>query len=155
MTIYNISLSACDPVSSKQSKEGQVRDNIVDGLNKVVTAHCQGVKTEKLQEQITRLAHQLLQQIIEWLHGETALRDISIIGHLAGDKVTCQFTRYHCKRRGDVSMWVEEKKWKGSIENKREERVGILRNLDPTDREILKKNVPGLTRFLMRFIEKV
>jgi hypothetical protein len=150
-----LSLSACDPVSGEQSKEVHVRDDIVDGLNKVVAARRQGEKTERLQEQTARLAHQLLQQIIEWLHGEPIPRDISIVGHLAGGKVTYQYILYHCKRRGNVNMWEEEEKWKETVEEKRDERVGTLRNLDPTERKVPEDKVFELTRLMMQFIENV
>ena len=52
-------------------------------------------------------------------------------------------------------MWEEEKKWKATLEDKCEERVGTLHNLDPAGREILEKRVPDLTRLLMQFIEKI
>ena len=153
--IKHISLSACNPVSHEQRKEEQVRDSIVDGLNKVVTARCRGEKTEKLQEQTTRLSHKLLQQIIEWLDGESIAQDIFIVGHLAGDKITCQYTRYHCKRRGVVSIWVEEKKWKDTVEVKRDVSVGTLHNLDPTNKEALDKCASNLTLLLIQFIKQV
>lgn len=150
-----LSLSAKDPVSSEQSKERQAKGKIVDKLNELVTAHRQGEKSEKLQEQAARLAHQLLQQIIEWLHGEPIPRDISIVGHLAGGKVTYQYILYHCKRRGNVNMWEEEEKWKETLEEKRDERVGTLRNLDPTERKVPEDKASELTRLLMQFVEKV
>lgn len=153
--ITHLSLSTYNSISGERSKERQVRGEIVDRLDRAVTAHRQGEKSEKLQEQVARLAHKLLQQIIEWLHGEPAPRDVSLVGYLEGGKVTCQFILYHCKHRGNVNVWEEEDKWKATIEDKRGEPMGTLRGVDPVEAKVPERLTPELTRLLMQFIEKV
>ena len=148
-------LGAYDPVHGEQIKEGQVTGEIVDGLNKVVSARHKRENAEKLQEQVTLLAHALLQQIIGSLRDELAPRDITITGHLGGGKVTCQFILYHCKRSGTMNIWEEEAKWKATIADERDEPVGTLHSIDPVESGISERLTPVLTRLLMQFIEKV
>jgi len=148
-------LGAYDPVHGEQIKDGQVTGEIVDGLNKVVSARHRRANAEKLQEQVTPLAHALLQQIIGLPREELAPRDITITGHLGGGKVTCQFILYHCKRSGTMNMWEEEAKWKAMIADERDEPVGTLHSIDPVESGISERLTPVLTRLLMQFIEKV
>lgn len=148
-------LGAYDPVHGEQIKEGQVTGEIVEGLDKVVSARHRRENAEKLQEQVTLLAHALLQQIIGSLRDELAPRDITITGHLRGGKVTCQFILYHCKRSGTMNMWEEEAKWKATIADERDEPVGTLHSIDPAESGISERLTPVLTRLLMQFIEKV
>ncbi|MEA2053085.1 MAG: CARDB domain-containing protein [Euryarchaeota archaeon] len=148
-------LGAYDPVHGEQIKEGQVTGEIVEGLNKVVSARHRRENAEKLQEQVTLLAHALLQQIIGSLRDELAPRDITITGHLGGGKVTCQFILYHCKRSGTMNIWEEEAKWKATIADERDEPVGTLHSIDPVESGISERLTPVLTRLLMQFIEKV
>ncbi len=153
--ITHLSFGASVPVSGAQGKERQVKGELVDGLNKAVMAHRRGEKPEKLQEQVAPLAHTLLQQIREWLRGESAPRDVFVTGHLEGGKVTCQFFLYHCKRRGTVNVWEEEAKWKATVKDERDEFVGILKGMEPSKLGIPEQAAPGLTRLLIQFIEKV
>jgi hypothetical protein len=153
--ITHLSFGASDPVSGEQSKEIQGKGELVDGLNKAVMAHRRREKPEKLQEQVAPLAHALLQQIMEWLHGELSPRDIFVTGHMEGGKVTCRFILYHCKRRGTVNAWEEDAKWKATIKCERDEFVGTLRGMEPTELGIPEQVAPDLTRLLMQFIEKV
>ncbi|RCV63160.1 hypothetical protein C5S53_15565 [Methanophagales archaeon] len=148
-------LSAYDPVHGEQIKEVQVTGEIVDALNKVVAARHRHENAEKLQEQVTLLAHALLQQIIGLLRDELAPRDISVTGHLEGGKVTCQFILYHCKRSGTMNIWEEVAKWKATIADERDEPVGTLRSIDPAESMISERQTPALTRLLMQFIEKM
>ena len=153
--IAHLSLSTYDTVSSEQSKERQVKGEIVDGLNKAVRANRRREKPEKLQRQVAPLAQALLQQIMEWLRSEPAPRDVSIAGHLEGGKVTFQFILYHCKRIGNVNVWEKEDKWKATVEDKRDEPVGILRSLNPAEPSISEGLASELTQLLVRLIEKV
>lgn len=148
-------LGAYDPAHGEQIKEGQVTGEIVEGLNKVVSARHRRENAEKLQVQVTLLAHALLQQIIGSLRDELAPRDITITGHLGGGKVTCQFILYHCKRSGTMNIWEEEAKWKATIADERDEPVGTLHSIDPVESGISERLTPVLTRLLMQFIEKV
>lgn len=148
-------LGAYDPVHGEQIKEGQVTGEIVEGLNKVVSARHRRENADKLQEQVTLLAHALLQQIIGSLRDELAPRDITITGHLGGGKVTCQFILYHCKRSGTMNIWEEEAKWKATIADERDKPVGTLHSIDPVESGISERLTPVLTRLLMQFIEKV
>ena len=92
---------------------------------------------------------------MEWLRGETAPQDVDISGHLVGGKVTCQFILYHCKRRGNMNVWEEEEKWKATVEDKRDEHVGMLGGLNPAEPKIPERLVSELNRLLTEFIEKV
>lgn len=153
--IAHLNITARDTGSGEQIKEMRVQGEIVDRLNGVVAARRRGVKPEKLQEQISPLASTLMQQIIEWLRGEESSRDISIAGHLQGGKVTCQFILYHCKRRGTTNVWEEEDKWKATLEEKRDEPVGLLHALYSAEPNTAERLKPELVRFLTQFIEKV
>jgi hypothetical protein len=153
--IAYLNLGAYDPGHGEQIKDGQVTGEIVDGLNKVVSARHRRANAEKLQELVTPLAHALLQQIIGSQCDELAPRDISITGHLEGGKVTCQFILYHCKRSGTMNIWEEEAKWKATIADERDEPVGILHSIDPAESGISERLTPALTRLLMQFIEKM
>ena len=153
--IAYLSLGAYDPVHGEQIKEGHVKVEIVDGLNKVVAARHRIANAEKLQEPVTSQAQALLQQIMGLLREEAAPRDLSITGHLEGGKVTCQFILYHCKRRGNVNIWEEEAKWEATIKDERDEPVGTLHSIAPSEPGISERLTPALTRLLMQFIEKV
>jgi len=153
--IAYLSLGAYDPVHGEQIKDGQVTGEIVDGLNKVVSARHRRANAEKLQELVTPQAQALLQQIMGLLGEELAPRDVSLTGHLEGGKVTCQFILYHCKRRGNMNIWEEEAKWKATIKDERDEPVGILHSIDPAEPGISERLTPVLTRLLMQFIEQV
>ncbi len=153
--IAHLTLSAYDPVSGEQSREGQVKGEIVDGLNRAVTSHRRGEKLEELQEQVAPLARMLLEQIMEWMHGEAAPRDVSVTGHLGGGKATCKFILRHCRRRGNVNTWEKEGEWKATVADERDEPVGTLRSLDPTEPGIPERLAPELTRLLVQFIDKV
>jgi len=153
--IAYLSLGAYDPVHGEQIKDGQVTGEIVDGLNKVVSARHRRANAEKLQELVTPQAQALLQQIMGLLREELAPRDVSLTGHLEGGKVTCQFILYHCKRRGNVNIWEEEAKWEATIKDERDEPVGTLHSIDPAELGISERLTPALTRLLMQFIEKV
>lgn len=153
--IAYLRLGAYDPVHGEQIKDGQVKGEIVDGLNKVVSARHKRANAEKLQELVTSQAQALLQQIMGLLREEPAPRDVSITGHLEGGKVTCQFILYHCKRRGNVNIWEEEAKWEATIKDERDEPVGTLHSIAPSEPGISERLTPALTRLLMQFIEKV
>lgn len=153
--IAYLSLGAYDPVHGELIKDGQVTGEIVDGLNKVVSARHRRADAETLQELVTPQAQALLQQIMGLLREELAPHDVSIAGHLEGGKVTCQFILYHCKRRGNVNIWEEEAKWEATIKDERDEPVGILHSIDPAELGISERLTPALTRLLMQFIEKV
>jgi hypothetical protein len=153
--IAYLKLGAYDPVHGEQIKDGQVTGGIVDGLNRVVSARHRRVNTEKLQELVTSQAQALLQQIMGLLGEEPAPRDVSLTGHLECGKVTCQFILYHCKRRGNVNIWEEEAKWEATIKEKRDEPVGTLHSIAPSEPRISERLTPVLTRLLMQFIEQV
>ena len=153
--IAYLSIGAYDPVHGEQIKDGQVTGEIVDGLNKVVSARHRRVNAEKLQELVTPQAHALLQQIMGLLREELAPRDVSLTGHLEGGKVTCQFILYHCKRSGNVNIWEEEAKWEATIKDERDEPVGTLHSIAPSEPGISERLTPALTRLLMQFIEQV
>ena len=153
--IARLSLRTGETVSSESSKESELPDEIVAGLNKVITSRRQREEAVRLQGQIASLADRTLEHVMEWLRGETAPQDVSITGHLEGGKVTCQFILYHCKRRGNMNVWEEEEKWKATVEDKRDEPVGILGGLNPAEPKIPERLVSELTRLLTEFIEKV
>jgi hypothetical protein len=151
--VKHLMLLAYDAVSGELSKKRQVEGEIVDGLNRVIAASRRGEKPEKLVVQIAPLAYVLLQQIIEWLRPEPAPRDVSIIGHLEGCKVTYKFILKRCK---ETRTWGEpEEEWEATIKEERDEPLGVLRDLDPTKPRIPEHLTPELTRLLMQFIEKV
>jgi hypothetical protein len=150
-----LSLRTGGTVSGEPSKESKLPDEIVAGLNKVVTARRQGEKAVRLQKQIASLADRILEYIMDWLRGETAPQDVDISGHLVGGKVTCQFILYHCERRGNVNVWEEEEKWKATVEDKRDEPVGILGGVNPAEPKVPEKLVSELIGLLTGFIEKV
>ena len=153
--IAHLSLSAYDPVSGEKSKERQVRGESVDELNNLIRTRRQREEPRQLQKQVATVAGALLLQIMEWLRSESASRDVSIVGHLEGGKVTFQFILYHCKRRGTVNIWEEEDKWKETVKDERDEPVGILRSLDPVEPEVPEWLALELTRLLMQLTEKV
>ena len=86
--------------------------------------------------------------------GESGPRNVSIIVHLEGGKVNCQFILYHCKRIGNTSKWVEERKWKATVKEEHDKTLGTLRGFDPGDPELLGHISPKLTKSLIQFIEK-
>jgi len=92
---------------------------------------------------------------MEWLRDESAPGDIFVTGHLEGGKVTCQFILYQCKRRGTVNIWEEVAKWKAKIKDERDEFLGTLKEMEPTEQGIPEQVASDLTRLLMQFIEKV
>ena len=153
--IAHLSLSGYDPVSGKGSNEKKIKGEIVDSLNRMVTARRLREKPEELHEQVTPLAHALLQQTVEWLHDKPSPCDLTVTGHLEGGKVTCQFILHHCKLRGTENIWEEEDKWKRSIKDERDEPVGTLRGLDPIEPGMQERVAPELTQQLIQFIKKV
>ncbi len=54
-----------------------------------------------------------------------------------------------------MNVWKEEDKWKATVKDKRDETVGVLSRLDPTEPKLSEKLVLELTRLLTRFIEKI
>jgi len=153
--IARLSLRTGETVSSESSKESELPDEIVAGLNKVITSRRQREEAVRLQGQIASLADRMLEHVMEWLRGEMAPKDVYISGHLVGGKVTCQFILYHCKRRGNMNVWEEEEKWKATMEEKRDEPVGMLGGLNPAEPKIPERLTSELTRLLTEFIEKV
>ncbi len=153
--IAHLTLGASDTDSVKQSKKREVKGKVVDGLNRAVEALHRGEKPEKLKKDVALIAKALLLYIKEWLAGEPATRDVSISGHLEGDKVTCQFVLYHCRRRGTVGVWEEEDRWKATTKDKCEEPVGTLRSLNPAEPQMPERLAPELARMMMQFIKKV
>ena len=153
--ITYLSFGVSDPISGEQSKERQVKGELVAGLNTAVMAHHRRETPEKLLEQVAPLAHALLQQIMEWLRVESASKDVFVTGHLEGGKVTCQFILYHCKRRGTVDVWAEEEKWKATIRSEHVEFVGTLQGMEPAEFGIPEQIESDLTWLLKMFIEKV
>jgi len=152
--VTHLALTASPPVSSQRSQKRELKNEVVDGLNKIVMARRQGQEVESLRRLVAPVAGVLLQQIREWLHLEPTPRDVSIAAHLEGGKITCEFILYHCKRRGNVNVWEEQDKWKKTIVDKHDEPVGILRNLDPTEPRVPEQLAAKLTRLLMEFIQK-
>ncbi|HUV80714.1 MAG TPA: family 16 glycoside hydrolase [Candidatus Bathyarchaeia archaeon] len=153
--IVYFNLRAYDPSSGEESNEWQVKGTVVDGLNKAVTAHRRRAQPEKLQDHVAHLAHAFLQQIMERLQDEPTPRDLAIVGHLEGGKFTCQFTLYHCNRRGTENIWEEKAKWTAKIKDEHDEPVGTLRGLNPTEPEIPEQLTAELIRLLIQFIEKI
>ncbi|HUV02702.1 MAG TPA: CARDB domain-containing protein [Desulfobacteria bacterium] len=153
--IVYFNLRAYDPSSGEESKEWHVKGTVVDGLNKAVTAHRRRAQPEKLRDHVAHLAHAFLQQIMERLQDELTPRDLAIVGHLEGGKLTCQFTLYHCNRSGTENIWEEEAKWTAKIKDEHDEPVGTLRGLNPAEPEIPEELTAELTRLLIQFIEKI
>jgi hypothetical protein len=54
-----------------------------------------------------------------------------------------------------VNVWEEEEKWKATVEDKRDEPVGILGGLNPAEPKVPERLVSELTGLLTEFIEKV
>jgi hypothetical protein len=153
--IVYFNLRAYDPSSGEESKEWQVKGTVVDGLNKAVTAHRRRAQPEKLQDYVAHLAHAFLQQIMERLQDEPTPRDLVIVGHLEGGKLTCRFILYHCNRRGTENIWEEEAKWTAKIKDEHDEPVGTLHGLNPAEPEIPEQLTTELIRLLIPFIEKI
>jgi hypothetical protein len=126
----------------------------VADFNEVITARRRRAKPEKLLNYLEPFSHALLQTIVAWLRDESAPRDVSIVGHLEGSKVECQFILYHCERKGDLNDWTVEAKWKATIKHERDEPVGTLHSLDPLETEISERQTPVLIRLLMQFVEQ-
>jgi hypothetical protein len=150
----SLTLVAHDPVSNEKIKERIVKGEIVADFNEVITARRRRAKPEKLLNYLEPFSHALLQTIVAWLRDESAPRDVSIVGHLEGSKVECQFILYHCERKGDLNDWTVEAKWKATIKHERDEPVGTLHSLDPLETEISERQTPVLIRLLMQFVEQ-
>lgn len=153
--ITHLTLGAGATVSSKQGGERQVKGEIVEELNRAVSASRLGEKQERIQEVVAPLARELLQRIEEWLGGEPAPNDVPIFGHLQGGRVTCQFILYHCRRKGIVDVWEEEDKWQATINDERDEHVGSLRGRDLAGPGVTERMAPEMTKLIMQFIERV
>jgi hypothetical protein len=54
-----------------------------------------------------------------------------------------------------MNVWEEEEKWKATMEEKRDEPVGMLGGLNPAEPKIPERLTSELTRLLTEFIEKV
>jgi len=153
--VTHLALTASPPVSNERSQKRELKNEVIDRLNKIVMARRRGQEVESLRRLVAPVAGVLLQQIGEWLHLEPTPRDVSIAAHLEGGKITCEFILYHCRRRGNVNVWEEQDKWKKTVVDKHDEPVGLLRSLDPTEPRVPEQLVAKLTRLLMEFIQKV
>jgi hypothetical protein len=153
--IVYFDLRTYNPSSGEESKEWQVKGTVVDGLNKAVMAHRRRAQPEKLRDNVAHLAHAFLQQIMERLQDEPTTRDLAIVGHLEGGKLTCQFTLYHCNRSGTENIWEEEATWTAKIKDEHDEPVGTLRGLNPAEPQIPEQLTAELIRLLIQFIEKI
>lgn len=110
-------------------------------------------RPDKLEGQVASLAQVLLKQVIEWLRPELPPRDVSVIGHLEGCKVTYKFILKRCQ---ETRTWGEaEEEWKVTIKEERDEPLAALPGLDPTEPGMPERLTAELTRQLMQFIEKV
>jgi hypothetical protein len=153
--ITHLTLVAQDPDSGEKSGEKEVKGQVVDHLNEAVGAHRRRPEPDKLQRLMRPVAGTLLQDIAEWLRPGPVPRDISVAAHLAGGKVTIQFVLYHCRRKGNLTTWEPEDKWKATVKDKRDEPVATLRRLDPAEPGVPERVLPELTQRLMRFVEEV
>jgi len=154
--ITNLGIGARDPLSGERIKGEKIQGEIVESFNRVITAYRRGENLKKLQEQqIKPLAYDLGQHILEWLRSEAEWWDIFITGHLEGGKATFEFILYHCKRRGDVSVWEEEDKWEATVKQSIDEPVGTISGLDAGEEELPERLAVELSHLLVQFIEKV
>ena len=145
--ITQLTLVAHGPVSGEGTREGQVRGEVVEGLNEALRAHRRREKREQVQRLVEPVAKTLSQQLVEWLGPEAAPRDVSVAAHLKGGAVTFKFILYHCSTD---NVWEKEDEWEEKFEDERDETVTTVRGLDPTERV-----APELTQQLMQFIEKL
>ena len=148
-------LTSRDSASNKEGQNRQVSAEIVDRLNEAVTARRSGEKIENLEQRITLASQRLLQYTSEWVRPKGGVQDVSIDGHLRGGRVTCQFVLYHCKRKGDVNFWEEEKTWKATVKDERKEPVTVLYGLNPNEPTIPERLLPELAQSLTQFVMKV
>jgi hypothetical protein len=153
--VVHLSLVALDPASDQPSRVRQLKGRVVDGLNRTLWARRQGEDPEKMQRMVASLAQALGRDTGRWLRRERGCRDVSITGHLQGNRVLYQFTVYRCQRRGIVNGWEEEDTWKAAINDERDVHVGILRSVYPSDREMEEPLLNEMKRQLTRFIETV
>jgi len=145
--ITHLTLVAHGPVSGEGTREGQVRGEVVEGLNEALRAHRRREEREQVQRLVEPVAKTLSQQLVEWLGPEAAPRDVSVAAHLKGGAVTFKFILYHCSTD---NVWEKEDEWEEKFEDERDETVTTVRGLDPT-----KRVAPELTQQLMQFIEKL
>jgi hypothetical protein len=153
--ITKLLLTAYDSVSGEQSKDKQVKGKIVDNLNKKIRVFRLKKDPKKLHKQMVPLSKTFLKQAIKWLQGESAARDVSIVAHLEGSQISCEFILYHCERKGSTTAWKEVDRWKKSMKDELDISIGTLCGLDPTDPAKEGKLVPEFTEMLIQFIEKV
>jgi hypothetical protein len=101
------------------------------------------------------LSKVLLQRISKWLPALHAPATVSLTGHLKGGKITCKFILYHCERRGASNVWVEEREWQAEVEDERDERIGSLHGLDPSDSGRVAKAESEFAELLVKFVSRV
>jgi uncharacterized coiled-coil protein SlyX len=152
--IHHLNLRACDPATGEERAAWQEKGTVVEELNKAVTAHRRRAQPEKLQDQVAHLADTFLHHVMERLHDAPTLRDLALVGHLEGGKLTCKFILYHCIQSGTGTVWKEEDTWTAKLKDEHDEPVGTLYGLNPADPEIPEQLTTELTRLLMQFIEK-
>jgi hypothetical protein len=154
--LVHFTFKIADPVSGEKIKEKKVKGEIVDGINKIVSAHRRGEKVKTLQTQIKTLANMLIKQIKIWLPSESISINFSIIGHFIGSEIKCKFVLYRCEPKGPVNVWKKtNKEWESTIKDEHDKELAIYHNFNPTELKMQKKMLTLLIKALERLIEKV
>lgn len=153
---YQVRYLTIDAVNcvSEEKRDRQVRGGVIESINDVVTAYCQRVQADELQNRLEKIADELLHKIIRWLHGETVPYNVTITAVLEGGYSTNQFILYQSKQEGEAIVWKEKDNWKANVDYQNRELIGDLHRLDPTTPKIseLQTELVGL---LMKFIDKI
>lgn len=154
-SIMRLALRTTDSESGAMRGTTNVKGKGVDRLNETLDARRRGEAPEALEARVAPLSDALLGEILKWLRRQTGLLDISIVAYLEGGRVTCEFTLYHCKRKGRDTFWDEEDKWTAVVKDERDEPIGTLRLIDPAVQETRAQRAGELTGLLMQFLERV
>jgi len=148
-------LRAYNAVSGEKSEEKRAGRDIIDRLNAVVDLRRRGGSDEELQQHISPIAEALAQLMTAWVTGAPSIRDVSVFVHIEGGKVTCQFTRYHCKRRGELSTSEKEDEWKATVKDNYDEHIGGFVGPVPSELEALERFTSDFAQMLAVFVRKV
>jgi len=135
-----------------KKSEKRIIGEPVDDINELMAFNRKGKKPGDLQEKVAVLAEPLRYSATELLQGKHGPLNIEFIVHLEGGKATCQFTLYHCRRRGNASFWEEEDKWKMTVQDKCDRSLGALRVLEAGKNKASEGFTGEVTQLLMRFI---
>jgi hypothetical protein len=152
--ILHLTARAMDGETGRSRKSLRAKGEGVERLNAAIAAHRRGESSEELSAQLGPVARALLKEVAGWLRADPEIREVAVIAHLEGGEVTCEFTLYHCVEKDGGTEWEEEDRWKAKVKDERDEPIGLMVNLDPSDPDLPERLAPGLTETFVEFVQR-